>query len=58
MSNPDDFMKRHWYAIEAGNYDLLRELLQPDCKLVVVPGDHVQARLVPEFAAAAMAFLG
>jgi ketosteroid isomerase-like protein len=35
MSNPDDFMKRHWYAIEAGNYDLLRELLQPDCELVV-----------------------
>jgi pimeloyl-ACP methyl ester carboxylesterase len=30
----------------------------PDCQLVIVPGDHVQARLVPEFAAAAMAFLG
>ena len=29
----------------------------PDCRLVIVPGDHVQARLVPEFAAAAMAFL-
>jgi pimeloyl-ACP methyl ester carboxylesterase len=29
----------------------------PDCKLVIVPGDHVQARLVPEFAAAAMEFL-
>jgi pimeloyl-ACP methyl ester carboxylesterase len=30
----------------------------PDCRLVIVPGDHVQARLAPEFAAAAMAFLG
>jgi pimeloyl-ACP methyl ester carboxylesterase len=29
----------------------------PSCKLVIVPGDHVQARLVPDFAAAAMAFL-
>ncbi len=29
----------------------------PDCQLAIVPGDHVQARLVPEFADAAMAFL-
>jgi ketosteroid isomerase-like protein len=35
MGEPQDFMRRHWYAIEAGDYDLLRELLQPDCELVV-----------------------
>jgi pimeloyl-ACP methyl ester carboxylesterase len=29
----------------------------PDCQLAIVPGDHVQARLVPEFAAATMNFL-
>ena len=29
----------------------------PDCRLVIVPGDHVEARLVPEFAEAALAFL-
>jgi pimeloyl-ACP methyl ester carboxylesterase len=29
----------------------------PDCTLSIVPGDHVQARLSPEFTAAVMAFL-
>jgi ketosteroid isomerase-like protein len=35
VSDPADFMRRHWEAIEAGDYDLLRELLQPDVELVV-----------------------
>jgi ketosteroid isomerase-like protein len=35
MSDPDNFMKRHWYAIEAGDFELLRELLHPDVELVV-----------------------
>lgn len=30
----------------------------PDCGLAIVPGDHVQARLTPEFTQSAMAFLG
>jgi pimeloyl-ACP methyl ester carboxylesterase len=29
----------------------------PNCQLAIVPGDHVQARLVPQFTEAAMAFL-
>lgn len=29
----------------------------PDCRLAIVPGDHVAARLVPEFTAAAIGFL-
>jgi ketosteroid isomerase-like protein len=35
MSDPKDFMRRHWEAIEAGDYERLRELLQPNCELVV-----------------------
>lgn len=40
----------------AVNPERLAEAL-PDCRLVIVPGDHVKARLVPEFAAAAIDFL-
>lgn len=35
MNVYEDVMRRHWAAIEAGDYDLLRELLHPDCELVV-----------------------
>src|SRR5215217_2304017 len=35
MNEHEDLMRRHWAAIEAGDYDLLRELLHEDCELVV-----------------------
>jgi ketosteroid isomerase-like protein len=35
MNEHEDLMRRHWAAIEAGDYDLLRELLHPDCELVI-----------------------
>lgn len=35
MNEAQDLMKRHWEAIEAGDYDRLRELLHPDCELIV-----------------------
>ncbi|MDQ3787897.1 MAG: ester cyclase [Actinomycetota bacterium] len=34
MSETEDLIRRHFEAIEAGNYELLLDLLQPDCELV------------------------
>jgi ketosteroid isomerase-like protein len=34
MSETEDLVRRHFEAIEAGDYDLLESLLQPDCELV------------------------
>lgn len=34
MSATEDLIRRHFAAIESGDYELLLELLQPDCELV------------------------
>ena len=31
----DDIIRKHFEAIEAGDFDLLRDLLHPECELVV-----------------------
>ena len=34
MSETEDLIRRHFQAIESGDYELLLDLLQPDCELV------------------------
>jgi ketosteroid isomerase-like protein len=34
MSETEDLVRRHFQAIESGDYALLEDLLQPDCELV------------------------
>ena len=34
MSETENLIRRHWQAIEQGDYELLGELLQPSCELV------------------------
>lgn len=35
MSEAEDLLRRHWEAIEAGDYDRLRDLLHPECELIL-----------------------
>jgi ketosteroid isomerase-like protein len=35
---PDDILQKHFHAIEAGDYELLRDLLHAECELVVSGG--------------------
>lgn len=35
MSEAEDLLREHWEAIEAGDYDRLRDLLHPDCELIL-----------------------